>query len=281
MSETPPTVSIVIATYRRFDRLRRCIERTRAGFLENTPHEMIVVDGGSDDGTREWLAAQPDVRVHVESQRAGSCRAYNIGFRMARGECVMWLNDDAWPAPGAVAAAWRFLRRHESDGVGLVALYHNHRQPWNEIHGIDRDGDRFGVLHVRGTPYANFGLLRRELLERLGHLDERYYFCGWDPDLSLKVQREAGLLVVGCPDAIVHHEELADERKAADAGETRTRDNQRLFDKWSLPPKGSFPDPRPAYAELMRSLEQKARRRSADGQGSDSRPADSRVVGTE
>jgi hypothetical protein len=40
---------------------------------------------------------------------------------------------------------------------------------------------------------TNFGLLRRALLERLGYLDERYYFCAWDPDLSLKVQREAGL----------------------------------------------------------------------------------------
>jgi GT2 family glycosyltransferase len=109
------------------------------------------------------------------------------------------------------------------------------------------------MLHVRGTPYANFGLLRRALLERVGFLDEGYRFCAWDPDLSLKVRRDAGLLVVGAPDALVVHEELADERKRADAGALRTRDNERLFAKWSLPRKGNFADPRGDYLALLRT----------------------------
>ncbi len=276
---TRPTISIVIATYRRLERLRRCIERTRAGFVEPISHEIVVVDGGSDDGTQDWLASQPELRVHVEAERGGSCRAYNIGFRMARGEFVMWLNDDAWPERGAVEAGLRFLRRHEAHGVGMAAFYHTHQQPWNELHGTEHSGQHFGLLHVRGTPYANFGLLRRELLERVGYLDEGYWFCAWDPDLSLKVKREAGLLVAGCPGALIHHEELADERKRADAEDARTRDNERLFEKWKLPGKGAFPDPRPAYAELMKSLEQKARQGAADGHGSDAGSSDSCAAG--
>lgn len=257
-----PRLSIVIATYNRIDRLKRCIDSVRQTVL--TPHELVIVDGGSPDGSAAWLARQPDVRLIVEAQRGGCCRAYNLGFRAASGHYVTWLNDDAYPLPGAFENAIALIERPENRDVGLVALYHNHSQPWNELHGVHvcmpTDAPqteppsrpvRFGVLHVRGYPYANFGLLRRDLLERLGYLDEGYYYCAWDPDLSLRVQREAGLLVLGAPDALVHHEEHIDERKAADAGEIRARDNARLFEKWALPPRGRFPDPRPAYCRRL------------------------------
>lgn len=245
-----PRVSIVIATFRRRERLRRCIESLRAAVRAS--HEIVVVDGGSDDGTIEWLERQRDVRLHVETQRGGCCRAYNLGFRLARGEYVMWLNDDAYPLPGAVENAVALLERNDMADVGMAAFYHTHRQPWNELHGLTQGKLRYGILHVRGTPYANFGLLRRTLLERVGFLDDGYRFCGWDPDLSLKVRRDAGLLVVGAPDALIVHEELADDRKRADAGSVRTRDNERLFAKWSLPRKGNFADPRGDYLALLR-----------------------------
>lgn len=245
-----PQVSIVVATYQRLGHLTRCLTRTRAAL--SVPYEFVVVDGGSRDGTPEWLAAQPDVRYYTERERSGCCRAYNIGLRMARGGLVMWLNDDSYALPGAVDAAARLLDSPAGAGIGQVAFYHTHQQPWNEIHGCDVQGVHYGVLHVRGHPYANFGMQRRTLLERLGYLDAGYYFCAWDPDLSLKVRNEAGLDVVAAPGALVFHEELLDERKQQDGGEIRTRDNQRLFRKWGLPDKGDFPDPRPAYLDVLR-----------------------------
>jgi GT2 family glycosyltransferase len=244
-----PRVSIVIATFQRLPRLQSCIQAVRSNTAIS--RELIVVDGRSTDGTGEWLAAQPDIRTHIEQVRSGCCRAYDTGLRMAVGRYVMWLNDDAQPLPDAIDAAVHFIERPESRDVGLVAFYHTHRQPWNELHGVDRDGRRFGVLHVRGFPYANFGLLRRELLESLGYLDTGYHFCAWDPDLSLMVQRLAGLKVVGAPDALIDHEEYVDDRKRDDAGQTRTRDNERLFAKWSLPRKGPFADRRSAYRQLL------------------------------
>lgn len=250
-SATQPIVSIVIATYRRLARLKHCLGQVAR--TVHVPHEVVVVDGGSDDGTPEWLATQPNVRLHVEQPRGGCCRAYNIGFQMACGRYVMWLNDDAYPLPGAIENALGLLERDDMRDVGLAAFYHTHPDPWNELHAVEHQGRRYSVLHVRGYPYANFGLLRRTLLERVGYLDEGYHFCAWDPDLSLKVQRQAELKVLGVPDALVYHEEHVDERKEHDAGDVRTRDNERLFAKWSLPPKGGFPDPRPAYLDLLRA----------------------------
>lgn len=248
-AQPAPTVSIVVATYNRLERLKRCL----AGVRENVaiPHEVIVVGGGAGDGTEEWLDTQPEVRFIRETRREGATRAYNKGFRAARGRYVMWLNDDAYPLPGAVEAAVRTIERPDLADVGMIAFYHNLDREWNRLDSVEHEGLIYSVYNVRGVPYANFGLLRRELLERLGYLDERYYFCAWDPDLSLKVQREAGLGVVGCRQALVYHEELIDERKTEDLAIV-DEDNAKLFAKWNLPEKFSYPDPAPAYQRMLR-----------------------------
>jgi GT2 family glycosyltransferase len=247
-----PLVSIVIATYGRCDRLERCIAAIRANVRPS--HETIVVGGGAGDGTEEWLALQKDVRFIRETKREGATRAYNKGFRAAVGTYVMWLNDDAYPLPGAVRAAVEMIEEPANADVGMIAFYHNYDRQWNRLDSIEHDGVSYSIHNVRGTPYANFGLLRRDLLHRLGYLDQRYYFCAWDPDLSLKVQRGAGLKVLGCREALVYHEELIDDRKQEDMGIIQ-EDNAKLFAKWGLPDKFSYPDPAPAYQQMLSERE--------------------------
>lgn len=246
-----PLVSIVIATYNRCERLKRCIARIRGNV--RIPYEMVVVGGSAGDGTEEWLDLQPDVRFIRELTREGATKAYNKGFRAAKGKFVMWLNDDSYPLPGALEAAVRMIERPDLADVGMIAFYHNEDREWNKLDTIEFEGEPYSIYNVRGVPYANFGLLRRDLMEQLGYLDERYYFCGWDPDLALKVQRNAGLSVVGCREALVYHEELIDERKSADM-KIIDADNAKLFAKWSLPEKFSYPDPAPAYQKRVREL---------------------------
>jgi len=246
-------VSVVVPTFNRFDRLRRCIANTRANV--RIPFELIVVDGGSTDGTRDWLAGQSDLHVILEPQREGAVRAFNKGFRAATGEHVMWLNDDAYPLPGSVEAALALLNRKDlRDRVGMVAFYHNWHNERNVLDRVENDGATYELCHVRGYPYANFGLLRRSLLQEIGFADERFYFFGFDPDLSLKVQLDKGLKVVGCRDALIHHDEHHDDRKLGDlyAG---ADDNEKLFAKWNLPARGAYPDPRPAYLTMVRALD--------------------------
>ena len=64
------------------------------------------------------------------------------------------------------------------------------------------------------------------------------------------MQQEAGLLVVGCREALVYHEELIDDRKHDDMP-IIDEDNGKLFAKWNLPDKFSYPDPVPGYRQLM------------------------------
>lgn len=244
-----PLVSIVIATYNRLERLKRCIAGVRANV--GISHEIIVVGGGAGDGTEDWIETQPDIQFIRETTREGATKAYNKGFRAARGEYVLWLNDDSYPLQNAVEAALWTIERPDLGDVGMVAFYHNLDREWNRLDSVERDGMTYSIYNVRGATYANFGLLRRELLERLGYLDERYYFCAWDPDLSLKVQLEAGLKVIGCRQAIVYHEELIDGRKCEDLPMV-SEDNGKLFAKWKLPEKFSYPDPALEYQRMLR-----------------------------
>ena len=163
----------------------------------------------------------------------------------------MWLNDDARLLPGSVEAAVEMIERPDLADVGMVAFYHDWDRRRNVLDAVEHDGRRYAIYAVRGYPYANFGLLRRSLLERVDYADERYYFFAFDPDLSLKIQIEAGLKVIGCRRALIHHDEHHDERKLSDLARGED-DNAKLFAKWNLPPKDSYPDPAPAYQEMLR-----------------------------
>ena len=249
-SRATDIVSLVIPTINRRKKLERCIDNIRRNV--SVSHEVIVVDGGSTDGTREWLAEQNDLRIILEPQREGAVRAFNKGFRAATGQYVMWLNDDAFPLSGSLEAAVAMLERPDLDDIGMVAFYHNWHSERNVLDRVTHDGNTYELCHVRGYPYANFGLLRRSLLERIGFADERYYFFGFDPDLSLKIQIDEGLKVVGCRRALIHHDEHHDERKLGDL-ETGATDNQKLFAKWNLPAKGKYANPTPAYVTMLKT----------------------------
>jgi GT2 family glycosyltransferase len=244
-------VSIVIPTFNRKDRLIRCVDKIRRHV--RTPREVIVVDGGSSDGSREWLRDQHDLVVVFETKREGAVRAFNKGFKAATGHYIMWLNDDAYPLAGAVEHAIAMLERADLPELGMVAFYHNWHSERNILDRVERAGISYELCHVRGYPYANFGLLRRDLLARIGFADERFYFFGFDPDLALRLQLELGLKVLGCRRAMVHHDEHHDERKLADLLRGQ-QDNARLFEKWNLPAPGCYPDPVPEYRRLISRL---------------------------
>jgi GT2 family glycosyltransferase len=249
------TLSLVIASYNRRTHLARCIDKIRQNV--STDYELILVAGG-EDGTVEWAAGQRDIRFLHEKTRQGATRAYNRGFRAAVGRYVLWLNDDSYPLPGSVEAALALFNRPDLPNLGMVAFYHNERHKWNQLDTVEHEGESFSIYNVRGVPYANFGLLPRDLLDAVGYLDEGFYFCGWDPDLSLKIQRLAGREIIGCRESLIYHSQVFDDRKQGDLARA-DRDNQRLFAKWRLPQKGTYPDPKSAYQRRIRDLESTAR----------------------
>lgn len=234
-----PVVSFVVPTLDRPALLTQCLDSI-AGTVR-VPHEVICVHAADDEPTAVLLETRGDSRVRtvVEPGRNGFVRAANAGFRAARGEWLVQLNDDCVLMPLAIENALHFMSAPANRSVGQAAFFHDSPVRRNVQAQITVEDVIYRVCHVRGLCFANFGMVRRALAERLGYYDERLRMYGADPDFSLKVWHEAGLRVEPCPGALVRHVEAEDERGAVDrAGQDA--DNAVLFAKWGLSaPKGA------------------------------------------
>jgi len=229
-----PLVSIIVPTYRRPNDLLQCLRSIQT--TVTMPHEVIVVAVAEDEPTLAALAGlktHPGVCIIEQPSRGGAVQAMNLGFRAARGEFLIQINDDCELLPHSIANAVRFLEAPAHRHIGQAAFFHDSPVRRNVFAQIQVEDVWYFVCHVRGLCYANFGLARRSLYQQLNYFDERYFMYGADPDFSLKVWHEAKLSVVPCPGALIHHRELNDERGAHERAEQDT-DNRKLFQKWRL-----------------------------------------------
>jgi hypothetical protein len=116
-----PRVSAIIRTYNRAAYLREAIESVLTQTLP--PHELIVVDDGSTDGTRELLAQYngrltPILLAHLGNPAV----AFNMGVRAARGEYIALLDDDDQWLPNKLEQQLRVLDSTHRFAYGNVRL---------------------------------------------------------------------------------------------------------------------------------------------------------------
>ena len=210
-AESAPVVSVVIGSLDRRPYLRDAIETVRAE-LARVPHELIVVDGGSSDGSVRWLVRQKDVLTIVQHNRGEwngrpierKSWGYfmNLGFRAARGRLVCMLSDDCLVVPGAIRNGIEVFDRALADDtkIGAVAFYF---RDWPG-EAQYRVGVTFG-----NRMFVNHGLYLKEALETVGYArEEPYRFYHADGDLSLRMW-EAGYACVDSPDSYVEHSQHA------------------------------------------------------------------------
>jgi len=110
-----PDVSVVIPTYNRRSMVQEAIESC---FAENggIDVEVVVVDDGSTDGTREYLEGIEDDRVcPIFQEHQGAQVARNAGQQAARGETIKHLDDDDHLVPGELVREYRTLQETGAD----------------------------------------------------------------------------------------------------------------------------------------------------------------------
>ena len=143
-----PRVSIVIPTHNRSAIVRRAIDSALAQTFGDL--EVVVVDDGSTDDTRDALASYESRVRYVHQENAGPAAARNHGMKVARGEYIGFLDSDDAYVPENVAAHLR--RFEEVPEAGLV---------YCGIEVLDKDGRH--VKEVRPDP-RDRGLVLERLI---------------------------------------------------------------------------------------------------------------------
>ncbi len=229
-----PKISMVIGSFNRLKLLELCIEAVRTE-LEGQSYEIIVVDGGSSDGTVEWLTAQKDIISIIQHNR-GEWRgktlvrkpwAYfmNLGFKCASGKYVCMLSDDSLIVPGAINNGVDLFDEmlEQSVKLGGVAFYFRD-YPVRK---------HFAVAINVGNLYVNHGLYLREAMEEVGYCDEDYHFYFSDTDLALKIKNKGYSFISSKSSFVEHYFEATPEIRASNNDDKKEQDRLRLINKWA------------------------------------------------
>lgn len=216
-----PLASIVIPVYGQLDHSLRCL-RSLAAWPPQVPFEVIVVDDGSLDDSAAVLPAIDGLRYHRRAANGGFIAACNDGAAMARGEYLVFLNNDTVPQPGWLDALLKTFGEHPCAGlVGAQLLYPDGRlQEAGGVVFADGSGWNYGRgespadprhAYLREADYASGAAIAipRALFSEVGGFDTRYAPAYYeDTDLAFAV-RAAGRRVLYQPAARVVHDEGA------------------------------------------------------------------------
>jgi GT2 family glycosyltransferase len=215
-----PIVSLIVVNYNGADCVRSCVESLLA---ESEPaREVLVVDNASTDASRATLEdlqrERPELQVIWNSENRGYAGGLNAALPRCRGRFVAAVNMDLTAEPGWLAPLVDFLDRHPEAGAvnPLVTLLDGERvnAVGQDVHvtglGFNSDlgrrresvgSDPLPVSGIVGTAF----LLRRELLESMGGLDEAGFLYHEDVNLSWLL-RTMGFELYCVPQSAVRHD---------------------------------------------------------------------------
>lgn len=214
-----PRASIVVPVHGQIALTLACLQSLAASG-DAASFEVIVVDDASPDDSAAQLARVEGLRLHRNGRNLGFIGSINAGAALARGECLVLLNNDTTVAPGWLDALLRTFADYPDTGIaGSQLVYPDGRLQeagaiifrdglcWNHGRFEHPDDPRFGF--VREVDYVSGAALAipRALFERLGGLDTHFAPAYYeDADLGMRVRGE-GLRVRYQPaSVVVHHE---------------------------------------------------------------------------
>jgi GT2 family glycosyltransferase/glycosyltransferase involved in cell wall biosynthesis len=234
-------VSIVIPVYGRLELTRGCLEQLLL-HTQSPEVEVIVVDNASPDGTAAYLASLgPRIRVLSNDSNLGFARACNQGARAARGEQLLFLNNDTIPPRGWLEPLLAELERDASVAiVGARLLYPDGSVqhagvafsrpdgvPYHVYRGAARQHPAVSRRRELGAVTAACMLVRRSAFEAAGGFDEGYRNGFEDIDLCLRVRAAGGRVIYQPQSELIHLEEQTPGRKAHDGPNL-----ERFLSRW-------------------------------------------------
>jgi GT2 family glycosyltransferase len=248
---TAPRLSIVIVSFNARADLVKCLDSLRAA-PPATPHDVVVVDNASTDGSADAARGIPGVRVIAMERNAGFAAANNAGIRATSGNLVVLLNSDTIVPAGAIDTLVARLAADDRVGIAGPRLVDGDGRaeisfgrmisPLNEarqkiIGRLYADGIGSIVRRVeRETRREQFVdwvsgaclLVRRSAAEAAGLLDERFFLYTEDVDFCHAI-RALGYRVLFAPSAEIVHLRGRSRASAPQAANVAYRRSQIAF----------------------------------------------------
>lgn len=194
--------------------------------------EVILVDNASTDGSADFVAERfPRVRIIRNSRNLGFAAGMNVGLKAAQGEILVLLNQDTVVGENWLTALVEAMAADREVGVaGCKILYPDGRTiqhagarldyPLGFAHHYgygELDQGQYDILRpVDYVTGAAMGI-KREVVEKIGYLDEDFFPAYFeDVEFCLRA-REAGYKVIYVPQAVlIHHESSSTDRESYD-----------------------------------------------------------------
>ncbi len=216
---------ILLATFNRLHLLKRALESISSG--TTCSHEVIVIDGGSTDGTIEYLKSLPNITPVFQGKLLGSSRAYNEVWRQIECKYTCWLSDDTEIVDGSLDMAIKILEARPE--IGMVGL------KMKDTMGPKQWKPYAGGICIYGMLNCNHGVLSMDLLRAVGFFNESYRAYTIDKDLTASVLCAGKSVVMTKRVSVLHHREWAEQvggefwLSGKVQGEMRGIDNEAIY----------------------------------------------------
>ena len=221
-------ISIVSGTLNRCKLLPELLKNT---IYANPRIELILVDGGSTDGTIEYLSEidHPSLKLVQLGKRSGYPHFMNVGLQVASYPYIAQWNDDI-----LIKSSWEDVFKilnQEPDHQGYTFSYESYYN--GRVHQNALNGE---ITTFIRPDCMNFGIYRREVYEKVGIYNNAYDFYHADSDMTRRVLHMGGSIRL-CPEIVL--EELPVPKSALDSNLVRDYKiltlTEKLYQESKLP----------------------------------------------
>lgn len=207
-------LTVIIVNYNVKFFVEQCLDSLERA-LDGIDSEVFVVDNHSSDGSIEYLKPRFPKVIFIESNHnLGFARANNMAIRQAEGQYVLLLNPDTFVSEQTIKQAIEFMDQHpKAGGAGVKMFNTDGTKALESRRGLPTpltsfykmcglcskfpESRRFGKYYMGYLSWDKperidiisgaFCLMRKEALDKAGHLDEDFFMYGEDIDLSYRL----------------------------------------------------------------------------------------------
>jgi GT2 family glycosyltransferase len=238
--------SVLLATHQRVELLLECLDGFARQPLRRGSFEIVVVNDGSRDGTREVLEALrlPVPFTHRSVAAGGAAAARRVGMPLCRGERILFVNDDTLPFVDTLRS---HLEAHQAYAPRQVSILGTFEQPPQHLRRLlmaylEHSNHVFGypdfqpgqVLPGRHYYTCNAST-PRAAIEAIGGFDGQFAMLAEDTDLGIRLE-QAGIPLIYRPEVRALHQHLLSYADIRRRQPTVARAHARLVRKhpWLL-----------------------------------------------